>query len=398
MAAAQKGRETGMVSRMPVDSSRLYRRVLCFVLFFAAASASFSGFYQKWHFAEADVQGEDAGAGIQEMLDGTANRPSVYRQLLPMTADWMDRRVPQSAKTWVENRQASDDDKLIDAVSDSPTANDPHYSFRYVVLYVGTFLFALLAVNAMYLVCRALAVPWPIAVTAPVIVILLLPYLMTQGGFSYDYSELAFFALAVWVALRFRWWWLIPITVLGTWNKETFLLFVVTLYPLLRLRYTRREAMARVAALAAISLAVLVPIHLHFAHNPGGDAGVGWRGQLGFLFDVHNFFFATEETYGVRMLSASTVLPLALMVWTAVRGWRLLPRAMQRHAGIAAAINLPLYLVFCNPGELRNLSLLSIAALMLIAVNLNRSGDDVLLPEATASEEMHGAEFGTEEG
>jgi hypothetical protein len=115
---------------------------------------------------------------------------------------------------------------------------------------------------------------------------------------------------------------------------------------------------------------------VHFAHNPGGDAGVWWRGQMRFLFSAHNLFFATEETYGVRMLSASTVLPLALMLWTAVRGWRLLPRAIRRHASIAAAINLPLYLVFCNPGELRNLSMLSIALLVLIAVNLNRSRND----------------------
>jgi hypothetical protein len=134
--------------------------------------------------------------------------------------------------------------------------------------------------------------------------------------------------------------------------------------------------MARIAALAAVSLAVLLPIHLRFAHNPGGDTGVWWRGQLHFLFSAHNLFFATEETYGVRMLSASTVLPLALMLWTAARGWSGVPREMQRHACLAAAVNIPLYIFFCNPGELRNLSMLSIAALVLIAVNLNRLRND----------------------
>ena len=370
-----------MFRMMPVElSSRLYRRVLCFVLFFAAAAASFNGYYQKWHFAEADVPGEDGGAGIQEMLDGTALRPSVYRRLLPAAANELDRVVPESAKTWLNNRQANEDDRLIYAISASQTANDPRYLFRYVVVYVGTFLFALLAVCAMYLVCRELAVPWPIAVTAPVIVILLLPYLMTQGGFFYDYPELAFFALAVWVSLRFHWWWLVPIVALGTWNKETFLLFLPTLYPLLRQRYTRRASTVRIAALAALSLAVLLPIRARYAHNPGGDAGVWWRGQLHFLFSAHNLFFATEETYGVRMLSATTVLPLALMLWTVVRGWRLLPRVLRRHASIAAAINIPLYLVFCNPGELRNLSMLAIPLLMLIAVNLNRSATEPPYP------------------
>jgi hypothetical protein len=205
---------------------------------------------------------------------------------------------------------------------------------------------------------------------APVVMILLLPYLMTGGGFFYDYPELAFFALAVWVALRFRWWWLIPIAALGTWSKETFLLFLITLYPLLRRNASRGTAVFRVGALCAVSLAVLIPVRLHFAQNPGGGMGAWWPRQMSFY--LHDLFFATEETYGVRMLSASTLLPMALLAWTAVRGWRELPTAIRRHAQIAAAINLPLYIFFCNPGELRNLSMLYVVLLLLIAANVNR--------------------------
>ncbi len=42
-----------------------------------------------------------------------------------------------------------------------------------------------------------------------------------------------------------------------------------------------------------------------------------------------------------------------IAVW---RAWPHLPRAVQRHAQIAAAINIPLYLLACSPGELRDLS------------------------------------------
>jgi hypothetical protein len=354
--------------------SKLYSRICRLVLFFIAASASFSGYYQKWHFAEADVPGDDSYASIETMLDGTAHRPSVYRRLLPATANWLDRTVPQALKTSLDNRQASDDDKLLYAISASPTASNPQYSFRYLALYAETFLFALLAVYAMYLVCAALDVPSPSASFAPVILILLVPYLMAGGGFFYDYSELAFFALAVWAALRLRWWWLIPITALGTWNKETFLLFILTLYPLLRRNVPALAAALRTVALCTVSLAVLIPIRLRFAHNPGGDQGWSWLGQLHFLFNLRNLFFAAEETYGVRMLCAFTLLPIALLVWTAIRGWKHLAPALQQHARIAAAINLPLYLVFCNPGEMRNLSMLYIALLLLLAANLQRPG------------------------
>jgi hypothetical protein len=363
-------------------SNRLYR-MCCFVLFFAAASASFSGYYQKWHFAEADMPGDDAWASIEAMLDGTAHRPSVYRQLIPATANWLEGAVPQTARARVDTRigswigvgasgRESADEPFLYAVSTSPTANDPHYGFRYRVVYVETFLFALIAVYAMYFACSAVEPHSPGALLAPVIVILLLPYIMTKGGFFYDYPELAFFALAVWGALRRRWWWLVPIAALGTWNKETFLLFVVTLYPLLRRNSSRLAAALRTGALCAVSLAVLVPIRLRFAQNPGGDMGPWWPQQAGFYLNAHNLLFATDETYGVRMLSASTLLPIALLGWTAVRGWRHLPPAIQQHARIAAAINIPLYIFFCNPGEMRNLSMLYVVFLLLVAANVNR--------------------------
>jgi hypothetical protein len=350
----------------------LYYRVCLFVLFFIAASASFSGYYQKWHFAEADMPGDDNWAGIVQMLDGTAHRPSIYRQLLPATANYLDRIVPQSTKASLANWQASDDNPLLYAISQSPTANDPQYSFRYLVIYAETFLFALLAVYAMYLVCLALDIPYPAAVFAPVILILLLPYIMTQGGFFYDYPELAFFALAVFASLRLRWWWLIPIAALGTWNKETFLLFLPTLYPFLRRNSSQLTVSLRTLALAAVSLAVLLPIRLHFAHNLGGGSGSWSQAQLSFFLHPRNLLLATEETYGIRIVAACTLLPIALIAWTAIRNWKHLPPTVQQHARIAAAINIPLYLFFCNPGELRNFSMLYVTFLLLIAVNLNR--------------------------
>lgn len=354
--------------------SKLYSRIGRLLLFVIAASASFSGYYQKWHFAEADVPGDDSYASIETMLDGTAHRPSVYRRLLPATANWLDRTVPQSFKRTLDRLEANDNEPLLYAISASPTASNPQYSFRYLVVYVETLLFALLAVCAMYLVCRALDVPSPSVTFAPVILILFVPYLQAGGGFFYDYPELAFFALAAWAALCLRWWWLIPIAALGTWNKETFPLFLLTLYPLLRRNASPLAAALRTAALCAVSLAVLIPIRLRFAHNPGGDPGSWWLGQLHFYLSAHNMLFATEETYGVRMLAASTLLPIALLVWTAIRGWRHLPPVMQQHARIAAAINIPLYLAFCNPGEMRNLSMLYVTLLLLLAANLNRQG------------------------
>jgi hypothetical protein len=351
-------------------ASRLFYRACCFVLFFLAASASFNGYYQKWHFGEAGLSGEDERFSFEAMVDGTAYRPWVYRQFLPACVNRIDRALPDSFKSWLYNRPGFGADPLEDPFFDSPTAENPAYSFRYLLLYAATFLSALLAVYAMYLVCRALEAPRPAALFAPIIVILLVPYIESQGGYFYDYPELAFFALAAWIALRFDWWWIIPVAALGTWNKESFLLFVPTLYPLLRRRNSRRNAWLGIGVLCLVCVAVHYPIRLGFAHNPGGAMEMHWRDQLNWLLQPQNLLFGTEKTYGVRALKAFTLVPMTLLAWSVWRGWGHLPRAIQRHAQIAAAINLPLYVLFCWPGELRDLSLLYLVFLLVVASNL----------------------------
>jgi hypothetical protein len=351
--------------------SRLYVRVCCFVLFFVVAAVSFSGFYAKWHFNEQDVPGDNTAASFETMVEGTAQRPVIFRQLIPWVDNFAARVTPPAAQQWLYNHRGDGEDAALYLLSASPTANNPTYFFRYLVQYVVTFLFALLAIYALYFMCQAVDIPPPAALFASVVFMLLFPYLLTGGGYSYDFAELAFFALAFLVASKLDWWWLIPLAALGEWNKETFVLFVITLYPILRSRISRTRAIVAISVLCLICVAVYLPIHLHFAHNPSGGGG-GWHDQLRALASPAAMFYATEETYGVRVLKLSTLLPLSLLLWTALRGWKHLPHAVQRHAQIATAINIPLYLLFCAQGELRDLSLLYVSFLLLLAGNLNQ--------------------------
>ena len=351
-------------------SARLFYRACCCVLYLVAASVSFNGYYDKWHFAEDGVSGEDDRFQFAMMLDGTAFRPYVFRQMLPSIANWADRAVPQSFQTWLYDYQAGPRAR-IEPIFESPTAENPVYFFRYLVVYGVTFLFALLAVCAMHLVCRALDLPPPAAVIAPVIVILLVPYFESGGGFFYDYPELAFLALAVWIAIRFPWWWLVPVVALATWNKESFLLFLPALYPFVRRRNSRLVSSIAVAVLSAVSVAVYFPIRLHFAQNPGAPFEIHWRDHLQYFLHWDEFLLGTERTYGTPMLRAFTLAPMALLAWAVFRAWPHLPQMVRRHAQIAAAINLPLYVLFCSPGELRNLSMLYVTFLLVLAVNLS---------------------------
>lgn len=354
-------------------ASKLYRRVCLFLLFFVVASVSFQGFYSKWHFREPGVVGGvgytlEWQFGLADVLEGTAIRPYVYRQLLPAFANWLDQVTPQDIKDRMY-RSAAREIEAQDFIFASPMARNPQYFFRYLILYITTFLFAWLAAYAMYLVCKAIGVPPAARVFAPVVMMLLIPYFMSVGGYYYDYPELAFLALAVWMAWRFDGWWMLPLVALATWNKESFLFIVLTLYPILRRRSSQTKALISTGLMALTSAAVYGAICLRFPHNPGAPVLDKWRHQLTFFSHPYNFL-VIERTYGIPAFRAFTVIPLLLIAWTAWRGWRLLPVEIRRHGQIAAAINFPLFFLFCSPAEMRDFSMLYIVFLLLIAANL----------------------------
>jgi hypothetical protein len=352
--------------------SRLYYRICCLLLFAICSAASFHGFYDRTHFNEAGLPGAWHEATFEGMVDGTAYRPYVYRQLLPDLANWIDRITPEPIKARLYNRQMNLSTPYVSTLTSSLAAWKTPYFFRYLIIYVLTYLSAFFAVCAMYLVCRAVDLPPPASVLASIVVILLVPYIQNGGGYFYDYPELAFLATAVWFALKLDWWWMIPVVILGTWNKESFLIFILTLYPIFRLRRSRLGAVLGVGVLGSISAAVYYALRLRFAHNPGATVFVWWRDELQLFLHPRAIILATRETYGIPMIMGYTIGPVILLTWTVWRAWPLLPRAIQLHAQFAALINVPLYLLFVQPGKLRDLSMLDIAFLLVLAVNINQ--------------------------
>jgi hypothetical protein len=373
--------------------SVFYYRVCCFVLFFLAAAASFNGFYDKWTLRDTWNGTTEGRTQFEPMLDGTADRPYVYRQLLPQLANWIDARVSEHIKdrlfekkeilglSFLERSQASLLNHVLvlqTANSQSPIVQDRKYFLRYAIVYVIAFLFAWIAVYAMFLAGKAVGYPPFASALAAIAMILLMPYFMSVGGYFYDYPELAFFALAVWMATRFDWWWIVPLAVLGTWNKESFLLFIPSLYPILRQRSSQRSALTGTGVLGFCCAIVYFLLRMRYQHNPGGAIEMHIIDQVHYLLNQPTAYSVyLEKTYGLTLMERGfDLLVLLLIVWTAWRGWNLLPRPVRRHAQIAATINIPLYFVLCAPGELRDLSMLYITLLFLLAANVNRWMED----------------------
>jgi hypothetical protein len=350
----------------------MYYWICCFVLFFIAASASFNGFYDKWHLIDVDGSGSLYGKNtFASIVDGSAQRPYVYRQLLPVLAGWIDRFVSNGSEQQLDDAKNKTSATLDDRLFDTPIAQNKRYFSRYKILYGLVFLFAWASVYAMYGVARAVGSPPAAAAMAAVSMILLVPYFLTVGGYFYDYPELAFFMFAVWAALKLEWWWMVPLSALATWNKESFLLFVPTLYPLLRQHTSRIKALGEIGILSIASGAVCILTHLHYRNNPGGVVEFQLMRQISSVPDailkVH-----LDQTYGVSDPLTENLVSGAFLVWTLARGWRLVPGPVQRHAQIAAIINIPLFICFCMPYELRDLSMLYVALLLLLAANLTQ--------------------------
>ncbi len=360
-----------------LGSSRLYYRICGFVLFFVAAAASFSGYYDKYRLLESGTVNPEFKQTFEAMMDGTAPRPFVYRQLLPAIAktlaDAIDKAFPEKIAAWLYH--GHNGTPVGERFLESPIFREPQYLLRYCILYAVESLFVWLAVYALYWLGKAAGFSPVSSALGAIGMILIMPLILTGGGYFYDYPELAFMALAALISIRYAWWWLIPLVALATWNKESFLLFLPSLYPLLRQRSSPRASrfgpLLALAVLMSTSAAVYAYLRMKFANNPGGTVEVHLQEQIQSILHPIHGMFSIEKTYGILMPRGIYLLAALLVVATAWRGWPRLPQAFRWHAAIAAAINLPLYFVLCAPGELRDLSMLYATLFLLIVASIS---------------------------
>lgn len=332
--------------------------LLC-AFFWVVAAAGYSGGVQKHGMPDGA-----RGGGIEVMLDASAKKPYVYRQLAPLVANALDRVVPDPLKDAIGTAVAPE---KIYARTYSVTK--PAFRFRYICVYYMSFLslFAGLFVLRRILLDHGLD-RW-VALAAPAIFVLAFPYIQTGGGFYYDQIEICFVALAYLAALRGKILLLAAISIAATLNKEAFFFFVPALFPLLCDRIGRNRALLGCAIAILLSGLVNVALKLIFFESAGVAAEFKlFRNILNYLNPLNYVQF--ENTYGIVGPAGVFLGSLLAIAIIALRGWPASPVQVRRHVLIAAALNLPLFLAFCATGELRNLSLLFTGFVVLSAYAL----------------------------
>ncbi len=334
------------------------------VVYFFISAAAFNGFYDKWGFRDAFPE-----FSFISMADGTAHRPFVYRQLMNKAAEGAESALPQSAREWLTGALYSVKGEPKSGLK-ADGATNPVYAMRYHLVYYGSFALFFASLFVARAVCLSFGCGQMASAIAPAILALLIPFFQSFGGYFYDFPELLFLMLAVLLVQKRLYVWLVPLTAVAMMNKESFLFFIVALYPLLRQGLSVRAAGLTIAGLVAVAALIYLLIRQQYADNPGMTAHTHVWDAVVFYANPLNLV-RREITYGLKMFGAYSLASLIAIAAVWLRGWGHLPPVVKQHVALAAAINIPLYLLLCWPGEFRNLSMLYPGFMLLLAANID---------------------------
>lgn len=364
-------------------ASRAASWLLLCAFFWIVAAASFSGFVGKWGLRDTIEKGVEE-YGIEAMLDASAYKPYVYRQLAPIVSNFADNLVPEKVKVYVTGKL-----KPKEPFARTMSAANPKLQFRYVVIYYSCFFSLFLSLFILRKILLDFGIGSSPAILAPTSLVLAFPYLQTVGGYFYDSIELFFMSLAFLVAMRGKIFLLIMLALPATLNKETFIFFLPTLYPILRYRLSPKSAL--IGTLLAIFAAGLINVLLKitFFNAPGGAVELHYDNAL--YFYLKSFYRFNEITYGIIGPHRAFLGTIAVITIIVLRSWTLCLPTVRQHLLIAATIIFPLFVMFCQYGELRDLSLLFVGFVILIALALDRGNNpktQVVVDET--SQQNHG--------
>jgi hypothetical protein len=338
--------------------ARWFRAFLLAGLYFLAAAASFSGYFGKWQFLD-----QQPRFNYNAIVEGTAERPFVYRQLLPSVSVLIAGAIPQSMAERIrtELRKSS---PIVKNMARATQAGGI-YALEYHITYFLVFGCLWLSLHVLRRLLLDVSKDPLAATLTPVAFALLFPLLLTRGGYYYDLPELLFLSLGFLLAWRARLWTLALVVVpIATLNKESYLLYLAALLPII-LAKGGRAAWPKLVAAGLIAVAINLFIRNEFASNPGVGLESHWENNLHFYFNPKSYFLL-EGNYGIVTTQGVNVVFLLFLYATVRTAWRHLDNVVRNHIKLTAAINLPLFFLFCWQNELRNLSLLYVGFIIMV--------------------------------
>ncbi|CAI3931119.1 hypothetical protein [Commensalibacter papalotli (ex Botero et al. 2024)] len=337
--------------------------IYLFIIFWVIASASFSGSISKWGLGENDDRfTPDA------IFNNTAHKPFIYRQLVPQIAVHIENVIPATLQQVILKRFNPADYYVA-----SQKMNQTLHKFAYLLMYIVSFFCIFFSLYILRLTLINLGCNNIIAIFAPTIMALFFPYFQTNGGHYYDYPEILFMAAAFLCTIKEKYSLLVVITILATLNKETYFFFIIVLFPIMKHKLTMKKALFGISGLVILSGIFNVILKYMYLSSPGGV----FEFHLYDNWDLLTHFTIYRQhdlTYGIPNLSRGSELVLSMIffVMLFISTWQTIPNFIKNHIRLALIINIPLYFLFCYAGEVRDLSLLYVGIVIMVAYLLEQ--------------------------
>jgi hypothetical protein len=345
------------ITRLGASTARrIWLVTLTIVLGGAVTMMCAHAFVSKWGFRE-----DNERDGLIHLMEGTADRPFVYRRLSPdIVAATTDLVFPRlSAK------------ELAYLVNDSPLrryrsswvieenwSQKKALAFHVAYLLVwSTLCGALLSMAGLLRTLRGTS--WLEAILTASLGMCLLPLMFVNGGYLYDAPELFLWISLLLVAVRGPLLLLVPVFLAMLVNKESALVAVPALVPFLIARTGRGNALRWSAVLSVLGVAWVLYVRRRFAGCPG--APMEWH--LG----ANMAFWSNPAAYLRLGTPYSPILPsprggnLILLVFAFIPfrfGWKRTTSEIRWATLLMALAIVPLFLVAGSTDEVRGLSLL----------------------------------------
>jgi hypothetical protein len=351
------------------------REAVLLLLYMAAAAMTLNVFMQTRSFEEGSKT-----FGLAAMLDGTAERPYVYRQLLPMIANFAADLVPEQDQEAFVNYHLDKYHLKQQYFGKAKYANPniepwtPSYSIKFHVIYLFNFLSLLgLAYILRALVDSTIHNQRSLALTAPIMFLLMLPMSFMHGNFFYDFPELFFLGGLLLAAIKGHYYWwviLLPIAVL---NKESNILVPLLYFPIIYYASTDWRKTLNIALAILLSAAAYLYIQTAFSDNPGATTIWQLWKNIDFWSTPRNYFLWNDFYAPVipfpRGLNIFFISVLFLLVSVS---WKNLPKQVKGLFVVSLVINTPLWLLYCHNDEMRNLSFTFIPLFLVITFSLSK--------------------------
>jgi len=347
-----------------LNLSHFKQLVLLIFIYFVVASASFQGYFSRWGF----YYDTTLPWTLENLFDRTVNDSFVLRELIPEISKAIDERTPVEIKHKVSKQ-------FLHFVEITYRFNilNSDYKFRYMFRYFIVYLLAFICLFASMFLLRKLCIDIvkdPVSSTlAPICMALSFALFQNRGGYFYDFSELMFFALAMLLAYHKKLLWLLLLIPLATLNKETFPLFVVTLFPIIKPLISRNRMTMFVFSSIIISIIVGFIIKNHYLGSTHWKpALMDISSNIKFWLNPRYYLFISHRPmYSTIAPSGSSIFNIFIVYSIVSSSWKFLSVQIKQHTFIALLINVPLMFFFCNKDELRNLSLLYVSLTIMIA-------------------------------